>query len=723
MDIVTLALAKKYADSINSGITNITTENNKLIFTLQNGNTIEVPLTDLVNNVVTEEELLNKLKDYIKNTDFASAEKAGIIKIDATSYATELDNGKLKASTKTYENYKDMNNEGFIGKGTLENVIAGKNLETANNKVTSLGTGSTDIEYPSAKCTYKIKEDLDNLKSDILEKGEVSDSCIHVEDSIKNELLKLKVDGVCEQETTVGRNTLKPTIINTTVLNGVTYIPTYNSNGTLEYIRVTGTASPISSELPIGNFDVKNGTSYVISGTPDMSEAKGLFYQLYEKDTKNWKINMQSNNRIYTATEDASYDLVIHVGKGKTVDAIFYPQVVEGTQIYSYEPYTGGQPSPSPEFPQEIKTITDSLSVTSCNKNLFDGLLELGIYNNSTGEKESSIVSIRSVNYISVKPNTSYTVLEENNKSIYFHEYDKNKIFISTNASLNTPKTITTSANTNYLTINTRGSENVTDINTKIIIVEGTTVTSFEEHLQSQITANLPEGEFIGKLNNTYKDALNIKYNEKDGQYHLNLYKNIGKVVLDGSKGSISMPSEYKFNIDNVITNYLKINTYNNYSLSDRYIVVNQTSTNSEFDKASSNYNYAVNFGSDTANNVRIKDVRFNSINDFKNELNANPIIFYYILAIDSRYTVDLGVVDMPLSYDEVTNIFTDSDLLPQINAKYYKNFITTIKNLQVNNEALKDELVNIKNRLTTLENANTSVVSESEVADDIQEQ
>ena len=55
MDIVTLALAKKYADSINSGITNITTENNKLIFTLQNGNTIEVHLTDLVNNVVTEE--------------------------------------------------------------------------------------------------------------------------------------------------------------------------------------------------------------------------------------------------------------------------------------------------------------------------------------------------------------------------------------------------------------------------------------------------------------------------------------------------------------------------------------------------------------------------------------------------------------------------------------------------------------------------------------------
>ena len=42
----------------------------------------------------------------------------------------------------------------MINKGTLENVITGKNLETANNKVTSLSNESTDIEYPSAKAVY-----------------------------------------------------------------------------------------------------------------------------------------------------------------------------------------------------------------------------------------------------------------------------------------------------------------------------------------------------------------------------------------------------------------------------------------------------------------------------------------------------------------------------------------------------------------------------------------
>ena len=77
----------------------------------------------------------------------------------------------------------------------------------------------------------------------------------------------------------------------------------------------------------------------------------------------------------------------------------------------------------------------------------------------------------------------------------------------------------------------------------------------------------------------------------------------------------------------------------------------------------------------------------------------------------------DLEVVDMPLSYNEVTNIFTDSDLLPQINVKYYRNFVKTVQNLQVNEKALKQELIDINNRLSALE---TAKASESEVNNDI---
>lgn len=166
---------------IESMIINVTydSEKKELKFTLQNGNIIEVPLNDLISGLVTDESLENTLKryalikdvptrvsqlendlDYVKNTDYATSTVAGVVKTNAGLDVDE--NGMVIANTYNYDEYESKTDNTFISKGTLENVKTGKNLETANNKVTSVGTGSTDIEYPSAKCVYKIKEDLEN---------------------------------------------------------------------------------------------------------------------------------------------------------------------------------------------------------------------------------------------------------------------------------------------------------------------------------------------------------------------------------------------------------------------------------------------------------------------------------------------------------------------------------------------------------------------------------
>lgn len=60
-----------------------------------------------------------------------------------------------------------MSTDGFITKGTLENVITGKALETANNKVTSISSSSTDTQYPSAKCVYDIIGDIESLLAEV----------------------------------------------------------------------------------------------------------------------------------------------------------------------------------------------------------------------------------------------------------------------------------------------------------------------------------------------------------------------------------------------------------------------------------------------------------------------------------------------------------------------------------------------------------------------------
>lgn len=236
-----------------------------------------------------------------------------------------------------------------------------------------------------------------------------------------------------------------------------------------------------------------------------------------------------------------------------------------------------------------------------------------------------------------------------------------------------------------------------------------------EDYLESVITANLPEGEFIGKIDNTYKDTLKVEYNEEDGNYHLNLYKNVGKVILDGSETNLYCSLETSgFRIKNIlIPNKIFAGANHNNLLCN--IVMK---FNNDF-----NVPFILYVGQGEIcwiqlnfDNTFLSTMTKNELlNAFKTYCQNNNVEIYYPII---PYTVDLGIVDMPITYNEITNLFTDSDLLPQINAKYYRNFISTVRNLQVNEKALKQELIYINTRLSALESAATSVTSESEVTE-----
>ena len=116
---------------------------------------------------IIDAETYVDLTDYVKNTDYASTNKGGVIKT-ANDCATAVNqDGKLYAKVDTYSDYNSRQNTLFISKGTLENVITGKNLETSNNKVTSISSSSTDVQYPSAKCVYdnetQLKNNIENV--------------------------------------------------------------------------------------------------------------------------------------------------------------------------------------------------------------------------------------------------------------------------------------------------------------------------------------------------------------------------------------------------------------------------------------------------------------------------------------------------------------------------------------------------------------------------------
>lgn len=62
------------------------------------------------------------LADYVKNTDYASSNKGGVIKANVNGFLLGS-TGNPYVSTYTNEQYNNLNNNYFIGKGTLENVL------------------------------------------------------------------------------------------------------------------------------------------------------------------------------------------------------------------------------------------------------------------------------------------------------------------------------------------------------------------------------------------------------------------------------------------------------------------------------------------------------------------------------------------------------------------------------------------------------------------------
>lgn len=97
---------------------------------------IQVDLTDYYTKTETDTLLDGKadtedipdLTDYVKNTDYATNQKVGLVRggVGFDIYGT----GYISVSTYSYNDYSSMPNGRPISKGTLENVITGKDLTT-----------------------------------------------------------------------------------------------------------------------------------------------------------------------------------------------------------------------------------------------------------------------------------------------------------------------------------------------------------------------------------------------------------------------------------------------------------------------------------------------------------------------------------------------------------------------------------------------------------------
>ena len=180
-----------------------------------------------------------------------------------------------------------------------------------------------------------------------------------------NKGMKLhSVKGKTEQQTTTGKNIL-PNFATSRTHGGVTY--TVNSD---KSITIKGTASGTSFVPLIG--DINDYKQEVFKVDEDYV-ASGIYAGkiiLSGRKTTGEYITIYSSEYDYVDIKGMSFGAVyIQVVDGYSVDTTVYPQIELGSEVTSYEPYTGGKPAPNPDYPMEIENVEIS-NITSHGRNL-----------------------------------------------------------------------------------------------------------------------------------------------------------------------------------------------------------------------------------------------------------------------------------------------------------------------------------------------------------------
>lgn len=172
--------------------------------------------------------------------------------------------------------------------------------------------------------------------------------------SLDAPLERLELGGKTEQVQTTGKQMLNEELLKS--------LSNYTSNGSdYYYYRFSGLE--VGKKYTISRSGVKTGTNALFGVSVNQestNKAKFLVYDGLGTGYNNASITWEQTTGEYV-------DILFSVSGSVTSTTqerlsefwgrISYVQLEKGTTATPYEPYTGGKPSPSPEYPQEIKSV------------------------------------------------------------------------------------------------------------------------------------------------------------------------------------------------------------------------------------------------------------------------------------------------------------------------------------------------------------------------------
>ena len=240
-----------------------------------------------------------------------------------------------------------------------QNGADGKNA-TINGQNTVEITTDNNITLEQQENILKL-----GLNSQLIPKQDVEGTDNTFDDGLESPLYNLAGDGKSEQVVTTGKNLLPYPYVDTTKTeNGITF--TDNGDGTIT-VNGTATAGAFFKVFATQTNQEEIPGNYISGSVTGCN-----IVVAHREDSKYTSLGASSNGNsslINKETYAIGY-VELSLSQGTTLNNVIVKPMLTLEQDTSYEPYTGGQPSPSPDYPQPINSIEGSLEFDCRGKNI-----------------------------------------------------------------------------------------------------------------------------------------------------------------------------------------------------------------------------------------------------------------------------------------------------------------------------------------------------------------